>query len=267
MRVHHSLLDTLRPPTGLRVLISAGATGIGASMARAFHEAGARIHLCDIDGASLDRLGAELPGVTTTLADAALARDVEAVFDDIANTLGGLDVLVNNVGIAGPTGPIEALGHADWERTVAVNLNSHFYFARRAVPLLKASPHSPCMIAMSSVAGRLGYPLRTPYASTKWAVVGMMKSLAIELGPHGVRANAILPGTVEGERMRGVIAARAAASGRSEKAMREEYLRKISLRRMVTADDISATALFLCSPAARNITGQAISVDGNMEYL
>lgn len=123
------------------------------------------------------------------------------------------------------------------------------------------------MIAMSSVAGRLGYPLRTPYASTKWAVVGMMKSLAIELGPHGVRANAILPGTVEGERMRGVIAARAAASGRSEKAMREEYLRKISLRRMVTADDISATALFLCSPAARNITGQAISVDGNMEYL
>src|SRR5690606_26464633 len=105
------------------------------------------------------------------------------------------------------------------------------------------------------------------YASTKWAVVGMMKSLAIELGPHGVRANAILPGTVEGERMRGVIAARAAASGRSEKAMREEYLRKISLRRMVTADDISATALFLCSPAARNITGQAISVDGNMEYL
>jgi NAD(P)-dependent dehydrogenase (short-subunit alcohol dehydrogenase family) len=120
---------------------------------------------------------------------------------------------------------------------------------------------------MSSVAGRLGYALRTPYAATKWAIVGLMKSLAIELGPHGVRVNAILPGTVEGDRMDGVIGARAAAAGVPVAAMREEYLRKISLRRMVTTDDISAMALFLCSPAARNVTGQAISVDGNMEYL
>jgi NAD(P)-dependent dehydrogenase (short-subunit alcohol dehydrogenase family) len=133
--------------------------------------------------------------------------------------------------------------------------------------MLKQSSANPCVLAMSSVAGRLGYALRTPYASTKWGVIGLTKSLAIELGPHGVRVNAILPGTVEGERMDGVIAARAAAAGVSVDEMRGEYLRKISLRRMVTADDVAAMALFLCSPAARNITGQAISVDGNMEYL
>ena len=121
--------------------------------------------------------------------------------------------------------------------------------------------------AMASVAGRLGYAFRTPYAATQWAVIGLMKSLAIELGPHGVRVNAILPGTVEGERINGVIAARAAATGTTPEAMREDYLRKTSLRRMVTADDLAAMALFLCSPAARNVSGQAIGVDANTEYL
>ena len=120
---------------------------------------------------------------------------------------------------------------------------------------------------MGSVAGRMGYAFRTPYASTKWAIVGLMKSLAIELGPHGVRVNAILPGTVEGDRMTAVISARAAATGVSVETMREHYINKISLRRMVTAEDVAAMALFMCSPAARNLTGQAISVDGNVEYL
>jgi NAD(P)-dependent dehydrogenase (short-subunit alcohol dehydrogenase family) len=162
---------------------------------------------------------------------------------------------------------VQALDASLWERTVAVNLNSQFLFARRAVPMLKDSGSSPCIVAMSSVAGRLGYAFRTPYAATKWAVVGLMKSLAIELGPHGVRVNAILPGTVEGERIDGVIAARAAATGVSPQAMREEYVRKTSLRRMVSAEDVAAMALFLCSPAARNVTGQAVSVDANIEYL
>ncbi|AOB30451.1 3-ketoacyl-ACP reductase [Bordetella sp. H567] len=261
------IIDSLRPPPGLRVLVTAGGSGIGAAVALAFREARARVHVCDIDRTALGRLTADAPDITTSTADASVARDVDTVFDDVANTLGGLDVLVNNVGISGPTGPVEQLQHGDWDRTIDVNLNSHFYFARRAVPLLKESSGSPCLIAMSSVAGRLGYALRTPYAATKWAIVGLMKSLAIELGPHGVRVNAILPGTVEGDRMNGVIGARAAAAGVPVEAMREEYLRKISLRRMVTAEDVAALALFLCSPAARNITGQAISVDGNVEYL
>jgi NAD(P)-dependent dehydrogenase (short-subunit alcohol dehydrogenase family) len=261
-----TVLDSLRPQPGLRVLVTAGGSGIGAAIARAFCEAGAHVHVCDIDRTALDRLGAQAP-VTSSVADASVANDVDLVFDDVLGTLGGLDVLVNNAGIAGPTGPIDAIDAAQLERTVAVNLGSHFHFARRAAPLLRESRSNPSIVVMSSVAGRLGYAYRTPYAATKWAVIGLMKSLAIELGPQGVRVNAVLPGTVEGERMDAVIAARAATAGVSPQEMREQYIRKTSLRRMVTADDVAAMTLFLCSPAARNVTGQAVSVDANMEYL
>jgi NAD(P)-dependent dehydrogenase (short-subunit alcohol dehydrogenase family) len=261
------ILDSLRPPMNLRVLVTAGASGIGAAVARAFHEAGAQVHVCDIDRSALDRLSTEVPGITGSMADASVPADVDLVFDDVQGSLGGLDVLVNNAGIAGPTAAIDAIDDGAWERTMAVNLNSQYYFARRAVPLLRQSSANPSLIAMGSVAGRLGYAFRTPYAASKWAIVGLMKSLAIELGPQGVRVNAILPGTVEGERMRSVIAARAATLGQTVEATRQQYLNKISLRRMVTADDVAAMALFLCSPAARNLSGQAISVDGNVEYL
>jgi len=262
-----ALHDTLRPLPNLRVLVTAGANGIGAAMARAFHAAGSRVHVCDVDRVALDRLVAETRGMTGSLADASIEAEVDAVFDDVRTHLGGLDVLINNAGIAGPTGPIEAVDAASWERTLAVNINSQYYFARRAVPMLKASRVHPCIISMSSVAGRLGYAFRTPYAASKWAVVGLTKSLAVELGPQGVRINAILPGVVEGERMDKVIAARALTTGVSVEAMRRQYLDKISLRRMVSADDVAAMALFLCSPAARNVSGQVISVDGNLEYL
>jgi NAD(P)-dependent dehydrogenase (short-subunit alcohol dehydrogenase family) len=262
-----SILDTLRPAPGMRVLVTAGANGLGAAIARAFCEAGAQVHVCDIDRAALDRLVTQTPGITSSMADVSNERDVDLVFDDVQGTLGGLDVLVNNAGIAGPTGPIESFDVGHWERTVAVNLNSQFLFARRAVPMLKQSKANPCILAMGSVAGRLGYAFRTPYAATKWAIVGLTKSLAIELGPHGVRVNCIMPGTVEGDRMNGVIAARAAAVGVGFDEMREDYMKKISLRRMVTAEDVASMALYLCSPAAANVTGQAVSVDGNVEYL
>ncbi len=261
------LIDALHPVAGLKVLVTGGASGIGAAIAGAFHETGSRVHICDVDRAGIDAFTKRHPGVTASMADVSIAAEVDRVIDDVRSALGGLDVLVNNAGIAGPTNPIEDIEAGDWERTIAVNLNSQFYFARRAIPLLKQSKAGPCLIAMGSVAGRLGYGYRTPYASTKWAIVGLMKSLAIELGSHDIRVNAILPGVVEGERMDNVIKARARATGVSAERMRDTYLQKISLRRMVTADDVAALALFLCSPAARNITGQAISVDGNVEYL
>lgn len=262
-----SITASLQPKPGLRVLVTAGASGIGAAVARAFLETGARVHICDIDSTALDRFITQVPEISGSMADASVPRDVDAVFEDVRANLGGLDVLVNNVGIAGPTGAVEDIDRAEWERTVAVNLNSQFYFAHRAVPMLRESSAHPGVIAMSSVAGRLGYAYRTPYAATKWAIVGFMKSLAIELGGHGVRVNAILPGVVEGDRMNSVIAARAASTGVPVEAMRDEYLKKISLRRMVTLEDVAAMAIFLSSPAARNVTGQAISVDGNVEYL
>ena len=252
---------------GLRVLVTAGGSGIGRVIAERFAAAGAHVHITDIAEATIEDVVAGAPGITGTVADAAEPRHADRVLGDVSARLSGLDVLINNVGIAGPTGTIEDLADADVERTLDVNLASHFYVLNRFVPLLRASPSNPSILSISSVAGRLGYGFRTPYAATKWAIVGLVKSLAVELGPAGVRANAILPGIVSGSRMDGVIAARAEATGVGFEEMRNAYLEKISLRRMVEADDVANLALFLASGLARNITGQAISVDGNVEYL
>ncbi|MFP5276137.1 MAG: SDR family oxidoreductase [Acidobacteriota bacterium] len=258
--------DRLYPSAGLRVLVTAGASGIGAAIAAAFVETGAKIHICDIDNAALDAFEKRFPCCHTTTADVASEEQVAAVIDAQRSKFGGLDVLVNCAGIAGPTAGVDAISEQDWLRTIDVNLNGQYRFLHHAVPMVRESRH-PNIICISSVAGRLGLPWRTPYASTKWAIVGMMKSLAIELGPQGVRVNAILPGIVEGPRMDGVLRARAELAGVEESEMRQEYLRRISLQRMVTADDIALLCLFLCSPAGYNISGQAISVDGNVEYL
>jgi NAD(P)-dependent dehydrogenase (short-subunit alcohol dehydrogenase family) len=262
-----SALKLLKPAPGLRVLVTGAATGIGAAIAQAFLEADAAVYVCDMDASAIDRAKASHPRLYAGVADVANREQVDAVIDDARRSLGGLDILVNNAGITGPTGAVESIDPGEWERTVATNLNSQYYFLRKAVPVLKESSDCPGIIAMSSVAGRLGYGFRTPYAATKWAIVGLVKSLAVELGPDNIRVNAILPGVVEGERMDRVIAARAESLGITADAMREEYLRKISLRRMVTVEDIAAMTLFLASPAGRNISGQAISVDGNVEYL
>ncbi|MDR5825756.1 SDR family oxidoreductase [Caballeronia sp. LZ043] len=259
--------ELLKPQPGLRVLITGAASGIGAAMARAFVDVDAQVVICDVDAAAVERFtsaSASLYGCVADVSDAAQVGQVTALAE---RALGGLDLLINNAGIAGPTGAIEEIDAQQWEQTVTTNLNGQFNFLRKAVPLMKATSQRAGIITMSSVAGRLGYAFRTPYAAMKWALVGLTRSLAVELGPSDIRVNAILPGVVEGERMDRVIAARAESLGVSETAMRDEYLKKISLRRMVTVDDVSAMALFLASPAARNITGQAISVDGNVEYL
>jgi NAD(P)-dependent dehydrogenase (short-subunit alcohol dehydrogenase family) len=258
--------ERLCPPPGLRVLVTAGATGIGAAIAGAFAEIGARIHVCDIDGAALAAFQSNLPSCHATTADVADPGQVAAMFEEQRARFGGLDVLVNCAGIAGPTAGIDRIPEQDWNRTVDVNLNAQYLCLHHAVPMLRESA-SANVICISSVAGRLGYPWRTPYAATKWAIVGIVKSLAIELGPANIRVNAVLPGIVQGPRIDGVISARARLEGVSEDAMREEYVKKISLHRMVTADDVALTCLFLCSPAGQNISGQAISVDGNVESL
>ncbi|WP_175722094.1 SDR family oxidoreductase [Burkholderia ambifaria] len=261
--------DLLKPYDGLRVLVTGGASGIGLEIADAFAECGARVHVCDASPAAIAAL-ADRPSraaISATLADVSDPAAVERVFEDISTTLGGLDVLVNNAGIAGPTGGIDEIDPVQWEQTVAINLNAQFQFARRAVPLLRDAKHGGAIIALSSVAGRLGYAFRTPYAATKWAVVGLVKSLAIELGPLGIRVNAIQPGIVRGPRMRRVIEARAQQLGIGYDEMEKRYLEKISLRRMTDPAEIAATALFLCSPGGHGITGQAISVCGNVEVL
>lgn len=258
--------DRLYPSPGLRVLVTAGASGIGAAIASAFFETGAEVHVCDIDSAALAGFQERFPSCQTTAADVANDRQVASVFETQHAKFGGLDVLVNCAGIAGPTAGVEGIAEQEWMRTIDVNLNGQYRCLHYAVPMLRESKHAN-IICISSVAGRLGLPWRTPYAGTKWAIVGIVKSLAIELGPEDIRVNAVLPGVVEGPRMDGVIRARAELAGVEETTMRQEYLKKISLRRMVSADDVALMCLFLCSPAGRNISGQAISVDGNVEYL
>jgi NAD(P)-dependent dehydrogenase (short-subunit alcohol dehydrogenase family) len=249
-----------------RVLITAGAAGIGRAMAAVFEQAGARVHICDVDVFALANFRAEHPHITTSVTDVADDAAVGRMFDDVQKSMGGLDVLINNAGIAGPTAPIEDIAPADWERCLGVGLNSVFYCTRRAVPLLKQAGGGS-IINLSSVAGRLGYALRTPYSATKFAIVGVTESLAMELGPHHIRVNCIQPGFVAGERVDRVIAAKAAARGMTIEEQKKDFVSRVSLRTMVTAEDIANMALFLASAAGQHISGQALSVCGNVETM
>ena len=248
------------------MLVTAGAAGIGKAFAETFADAGARVFICDVDRHALDAFHAARPEIGSGVTDVADPRQVDGLFDAAKAFLGGLDVLINNAGIAGPTAPVEDIPLADWERTIAIDLNGMFYCTRLAVPLLKAAGGGS-IINLSSVAGRLGFPLRTPYSAAKWAVVGFTKSLAVELGSSNIRVNAIQPGVVEGERIDRVISAKAKALGASFDEIRDQMLSKVSLRRMVSPLDIANMALFLATDAGRNISGQALSVCGNVETL
>lgn len=247
-----------------RVMITAGAAGIGWAIARAFADAGADVHICDIDEAALGEATEWYPDIGATCIDVSNPDAVDQWFDDALDDLDGLDVLVNNAGIAGPTAPVEDMDYDAWRQCVTVCLDSQFLAARRAVPVMK-DQRSGSIINISSGAGLFGYPFRTPYASAKWAVIGFTKSLAAEVGPWNIRVNAICPGAVAGPRMDRVIAAEARMSGRTEQSVRDEYTKGVSLRRFVEPEEIADAAMFLASPAAKMISGEALSVDGHAE--
>jgi len=251
---------------GKRAVLTAGAGGIGRVTLQTLVEAGARVVTCDVDQAALDRLRGELPQVPAIPADVAEPADVDRLFELALEQLGGLDILINNAGIAGPTGPIEEITPEDWRRTLEVNLTGQYLCARRAVPQIRAAGGGS-IVNLSSAAGRFGFALRTPYAASKWAVVGLTKSLAIELGPDQIRVNAICPGAVEGDRIDRVIAAKAEAQGVPIETMRRHYVETASMRRLISPQDVANMILYLCSDAGRLVSGQVIGVDGNVEYL
>ena len=251
---------------GLRVLVTAGASGIGLATARAFAREGAEVYVCDVDIAALHAVAASDPDLQQTVCDVADPAAVARLFDTATGALGGLDALVNNAGIAGPTAACEDVVLADWQRTLAVNLTGQFLCAQRAIPWLKKSRNAS-IANLSSAAGRFGFPLRTPYAASKWGVVGLSKSLSIELGPHGIRVNAICPGSVAGPRIDAVFANRAAARNLPIDVVRDDALSKTSLRRLVSADDIANAIVFLASPLGANISGQAVPVDADTHSI
>ena len=251
---------------GLRALVTGGAHGIGLSIAEALLAQGARVHVCGTQADVLASAQKALPALSTSVTDITNEARVAQMFAEIGERFGGLDILVNNAGIAGPTAAIEDISLADWQQCLDVNLTGTFLCTRAAVPGMKQQ-RSGSIINIGSVASRLAFPRRTPYSATKYGVIGLTETWATELGPHGIRVNAILPGIVEGPRQDRVLAASAAAAGVSVDKMREQVLQRVSLRRMVSASEIAAATVFLCSAAGASITGQSLSVDGHVETL
>ncbi|HUC32213.1 MAG TPA: SDR family oxidoreductase [Ilumatobacteraceae bacterium] len=239
----------------IRALVTGGGSGIGAAIAVALRRAGADVLTVDVDAAT----GADLVG------DVAVTTDVERTFTAVRDRLGGLDLLVNNVGVAGPTAGVADMDPDEFDRCVQINLGSAFRCTRAAVPLLRERRGS--IVNISSTAGIFGYPLRSPYAAAKWGVIGLTKTWAMELGPEGIRVNAICPGSVDGPRMDGVIAREAALRGVDEADLRRRYEGQVSMRSFIDASDVAEAVLWLTSPASRFVNGQILSVDGHTETL
>ncbi len=249
--------------TPRRIVITAGASGIGRALAEAFLAQGDQVHVCDVDDAALDAMRQKLPAIHAARADVASESDMARFFDGVGDRL---DVLINNAGVAGPTGRCEDLAPADWARTIDINLTGAFLATRLAIARLRRG-RDAAIIMMSSNAGLFGCPLRSPYVASKWALIGLTKTLAMELGPDGITVNALCPASVEGPRIRGVIARDAAARGLTVAAVETEYKRQSSMRQFIQPDEIVAMVSFLASRAARNISGQAIAIDGHTEGL
>ena len=251
---------------GLRVLVTAGAGGIGLAIVRAFANEGARVHTCDVDKMALSALASSDPAITQTSCDVSDRSAVKNLFADAVAKLGGLDVLVNNAGIAGPTSRVDDMNPEDWDRCLEICLTGQFNCARLAVPHLRQSKNAS-IVNISSAAGRLGFAMRTPYAAAKWGVIGFTKSLSIELGPDNIRVNAILPGLVAGDRQRRVLEAKAQQRGISFAEMERTALSYTSIKDYVTPEQLADQILFMCSPRGRTISGQAISICGDTQML
>jgi NAD(P)-dependent dehydrogenase (short-subunit alcohol dehydrogenase family) len=252
--------------TGLRVLVTAGGDGIGRAIARRFVSEGARVHICDVDEMALAELQSSDPTITSSPCDVSNRTAVQKLFADVMTKLGGLDVLVNNAGVAGPTAKVEEMNPEDWDRCLEICLTGQFNCTRLAVPHLRQSKNAS-IVNISSAAGRLGFAMRSPYAAAKWGVIGFSKSLSIELGADNIRVNAILPGLVAGDRQRRVLEAKAQQRGISYAEMERTAFSYTSIKDYVTPEQIADQILFMCSPRGKTISGQAISICGDTQML
>lgn len=245
---------------GQRVVVTAGGSGIGACLVQRYLREGAQVAYCDLDP------GEAPDGVLACQADVTDEAQMQAFFAQVDAQLGGVDVLCANAGAGGPAAPLADMDYAAWQACLASNLNGAFLASRWAAQRMTAQGHG-AIILMSSTSGQWGVPTRSPYVTAKWGLLGLMKTLAMELGPQGVRVNAICPGAVEGERMERVLAMEAQATGRDPEDIRATYAQGTSLKTWVTADDLANAALFLTSPDGAKISGQALAIDGHTERM
>lgn len=250
---------------GQRIVVTAGAGGAGLVIADVLARQGAAVAVCDIDENAVSRLERQAALALARVVDVSSAKAVHSFFEEAVGRLGGIDVLVNNAGIAGPTARAEDISTEDWDRTIAVNLTGQFLFAREAIPHMKRERRG-LIVNISSSSARTGLPLRLPYVVSKAGVLSLTTNLARELGPDGIRVNAILPGAIRGERLQRVIDAKAEALGVRPEDYARNLFRYISLRTPVEPEDIAAMIQFLASPGGERITGQLIGVDGNVEW-
>jgi NAD(P)-dependent dehydrogenase (short-subunit alcohol dehydrogenase family) len=248
------------------VLISGAASGIGRTIAERYLAQGDSVHICDASAEKIDEFLLANPDATGTKADIGARHEVDQVFADLEARHGGLNILINNAGVAGPSAPVEELDEDGWDRCIRINLSGTFYMTRRAVPLLKKQDDAS-IINIASTAALFGYPLRSPYAASKWAQIGLTKTWAMELGPAGIRVNAVCPTSVSGPRIEAVIRRDAEQRGLTPDEIRHVYQRHTSMRTFVTADEVADTVLFLSSEQASKISGQSIAVDGHTEGL
>ena len=252
-----------------KIIISAAADGIGWAIAQACMLNGAIVYITDKNKEALDKISKHdlyKKKLFSNRVNTGNFIEVENYFKKIKNKVSNIDALINNVGIPGPTGKLEELNVNDWKETIDININSHFYFTKFSIPLLKNNKGGS-IINLSSTAGLFGFPLRSPYAASKWAIIGMTKALAIELGEFNIRVNAICPGSVSGDRLKRVIAAKANSLGVEGKILQKEYESMVSLKTFIDKEDIANMAVFLLSNEAHNIPGQAMTVDGNTERM
>ena len=251
-----------------KFIISAAGDGIGFSIAKLIVENGGKVYLSDIDQKKISKIKKNIKfknKIFVTHLDANNYDDVKKYFLSLEK-LKKIDGLINNVGIAGPTKYLEKISNEEWKSTLETNLNSHFYFSKFSLPLLKKNK-SGSIVNISSTAGLFGFPQRTPYAASKWAIIGLTKSLAMELGKYKIRVNAICPGSVKGDRMKRVILSKAKLLKTTPKKIQKEFESMTSIPSFVTKEDIASMVIYLLSDKSNNISGQSISVDGNTERM
>ena len=250
---------------GKRVIVTAGGSGIGRAIVDRFVAAGARVHTCDVQQEFLDDVVASDDRVSGSLADVGEPRDVENMVAAAVETMGGIDVLVNNAGIGGPRAALEDISYADWDRTIGENLNGMFYCIKNVAPHMKAQS-SGCIVNISTASAKVALPMRSPYVASKVGVLGLTHTVAREYGPFGIRCNSILPGLIDNERGRGIVANQAKERGISPEEREAEFLEFISLKCWIDPTEVGDLAVFLASDAGRHITGQDIGMDGNVEW-